>query len=134
MYATLTDLIDRFGEPELVDLADSTGDGTIDVEPVGRALADAAAEIDAAVTGRYALPIDPPQDILTRIACDLARESLYTDAPPDVVVERAKVARRLLEQISAGKLLLGAARVAAEASLSGLVEIVSGRRKSPFGG
>jgi phage gp36-like protein len=134
IYAAFEDLTDRFGETELAQVADMHGTGEAWQTTVDRALSDAAAEINAAVIGRYALPIDPPQDILTRIACDLARESLYSDAPPENVIERAKVARKLLEQIAAGKLLLGAAKVEAAASLSGLVEIVTGRRKSPFGG
>lgn len=104
-YATFDDLTDRFGETELAQVADMHGTGEAWQTTVDRALSDAAAEINAAVIGHYALPIDPPQDILTRIACDLARELLYSDAPPENVTERAKVARKLLEQIAAGKLL-----------------------------
>lgn len=133
-YATFDDLTDRFGETELAQVADMHGTGEAWQTTVDRALSDADAEINAAVIGRYALPIDPPQDILTRIACDLARESLYTDEPPKNVTDRAQVSRKLLEQIATGKLLLGANKVEAAASLSGLVEIVTGRRKSPFGG
>lgn len=133
-YAALADLIARFGETEIAQVADTDGSGEIDPALVGRALGDADAEIDAALVGRYALPITPLPELLVRIACDLARESLYTDAPPEVVADRAKRARDLLAAIAAGRMRFEAAAAAAETSAQGLVEIVTGRRTSPFGG
>jgi hypothetical protein len=89
--------------PNSGQVADTDGSGEIDPALVDRALVDADAEIDAALVGRYALPMDPIPDLLVRVASDLARESLYTDAPPDVVSGRAKRARELLAQIAAGQ-------------------------------
>lgn len=133
-YATLADLIDRFTEAELAQVADTDGTGEIDQALVARALGDADAEIDAALVGRYTLPIAPVPELLTRIACDLARESLYADQPTKVVEERAKRARELLTQIARGVMRLDAAAAAGEESALGLVEMVSGRRTSPFTG
>jgi phage gp36-like protein len=133
-YAALADLVARFGETELGQVADTDGSGEIDAALIDRALSDADAEIEAALVGRYALPMTPVPDLLTRVASDLARESLYTDAPPDVVSGRAKRARELLAQIAAGKMRLDATPAAPEESAAGLVEIVSGRRTSPFTG
>lgn len=133
-YAALADLIGRFGETELGQVADTDGTGEIDRALVDRALADADAEIDAALIGRYTLPIAPVPELLTRIACDLARESLYADQPTKVVEDRAKRARELLAQIAKGVMRLGADAAPAEESGLGLVEIVSGRRTSPFTG
>jgi len=133
-YATQQDLIDRFTEEELVQLTDNTASGEIDPAPVATALADADAEIEAALVGRYALPMAPVPELLTRIACDLARESLYADQPTDVVKDRAKRGRELLLQIARGAMRLGADAAPAEDSSQGLVEIVSGRTKSPFTG
>ncbi len=133
-YATLADLIARFTEAELGQVADTDGTGEIDRALVDRALGDADAEIDAALIGRYTLPIAPVPELLTRIACDLARESLYADQPTTVIAERAKRARELLAQIARGVMRLGADAAPAEESGLGLVEIVSGRRTSPFTG
>lgn len=133
-YATQQDLIDRFGEDELRQVADVDGSGDIDPVIVARALADADAEVDAALFGRYQLPLASVPQLLTRLACDLARESLFTDAPTEVVTERAKVARGLLAKIASGAMSFDLARTEAATSTAGLVEIVTGRRTSPFGG
>ena len=133
-YATQQDLIDRFSEDELRQVADVTGAGDIDPVVVARALADADAEIDAALIGRYQLPLVNVPLLLTRIAADLARESLYTDKPPETVAERAKRARDLLLSIGRGTLRLDVLAAATENSTQGLVEIVTGRRTSPFVG
>lgn len=101
-YATLADLITRFGEREIVQLTDTEQTGAPDGVTVGRALGDATAEIDAALVGRYKLPMVPVPELLRRIACDLAREALYTDTVPDVVKNRAATARRLLASVAAG--------------------------------
>lgn len=102
-YASLTDLISRFGEDEIVQLTDSERTGEPDAVIVGRALGDADAEIDGALSGRYALPLVTIPELLRRIACDLARESLYTDALPDLVKSRAATARRLLASVASGQ-------------------------------
>lgn len=133
-YATQQDLIDRYTEEELRQVADTNGSGDIDPIPVLRALEDADAEIDAALLGRYQLPVATVPKLLTRIACDLARESLYSDQPTEIITERAKQARALLAGIAKGTLRLDVMATQAEASMAGLVEIVSGRTKSPFGG
>lgn len=133
-YATLQDLIDRFTEDELRQVADVDGSGDIGQAKVDLALADADAEIDAALVGRYQLPLVTIPQLLTRIACDLARESLYSDQPTEVVTERAKAARRLLDGIAKGTMRLELPVAQNEVSLAGLVEIKSGRTKSPFGG
>lgn len=101
-YATLTDLYTRFGEDEMTQLTDVDRTGEPDAAMVARALGDAAAEIDAALVGRYQLPMTTVPPLLTRIACDLARESFYTDSVPDVVKNRAATARRLLASVANG--------------------------------
>lgn len=107
-YATLADLYARFGETEITQVADTDGTGTPDAVAVERALGDAAAEIDAALQGRYRLPMAAVPALLTRIACDLARESLYADQPTKTVSDRAKAARDLLAGLASGRLRLEA--------------------------
>ena len=131
-YAQLADLIARFTEVELAQVADTDGSGEIDAALVARALGDAGAEIDAALVGRYTLPMVPVPELLTRVACDLARESLYADRPTEAVSNRAKQSRDLLAAIAAGRLRFDAAAAPAAERREGLVEIVTGRRTSPF--
>jgi len=132
-YARLSDLFARYGEDEINQVADTDGTGSPDPVLVGRALSDAAAEIDAALAGRYQLPMNPVPPLLTRIACDLAREGLYTDAPPEVVKERAKTARSLLRSIATGQSRFeGAAPAVAGSADQNLVEIVTGRQQNPW--
>ena len=106
MYATLSDLYARFGEREINQVADIDHTGTADAVLVDRALSDAAAEIDAALFGRYALPLATVPDLLRRIACDLARYFLYADQPGKEIEARVKNAREMLLWIASGKLKL----------------------------
>lgn len=106
-YATQPDLVARFTETEIGQVADTDGSGEVDPALVARAIADADAEIDAALAVRYQLPLATVSPLLTRIACDLARFSLYTDQVPQVVEMRQKNAVRMLADIAAGRISLG---------------------------
>lgn len=106
-YAIAADLIARYGETEIIQLSDRLGDGILDAGVVDQALADAGAVIDGYLSGRYALPLLPVPAILVGYACDLARERLYKDAAPEIVVKRADDARRFLALVGQGKLSLG---------------------------
>lgn len=106
-YATLADLTARFGEEELIQLTDRLGAGVVDAVVAGAALAEADAEIDAYLAGRYALPLAAVPQILVRLACDIARYRLATDTPLEEVRKRYEDARRLLENLAAGRVTLG---------------------------
>lgn len=107
IYATLADLIDRFGESELVQRSDRSGSGVLDSAVVDRALEDANAEVDAFVSVRYALPLAHVPVALRRVACDLARGGLYADLSTDEVRARLADARRFLRDVSDGRVSLG---------------------------
>lgn len=81
-YAALQDLVDRFGQTELVQLTDRTNipPATVDETVVDRALADAGALIDSYLASRYALPVSSTPDVLVKIAADLARYFLHGKA------------------------------------------------------
>jgi phage gp36-like protein len=132
-YATLADLYARFGEEEINQVADTDHTGTPAPELVGRALSDAASEIDAALAGRYALPLSPIPVLITRIACELAREALYADSPPKVVTERAKWARETLLRIASGQLRFENAAPDDSKSLTDAV-VIPNRRKMRWPG
>lgn len=112
----LSDLVARFGEEEIAQLTAIAPGGGIDDVALDRAIAEAVGMVEAALTGRYALPLDPVPALLAGAACDLARARLYRDALPEVVAKRADDARRLLDQIARGSLTLAAAPAAASAT------------------
>lgn len=120
-YATVADMVARFGERELIQLTDTTNipPSAIDAPRVETKLADAAAFVDGYVGQVYRLPLtgcaqpvtvpgaDPvyvAPPVLTRLTCDLARYYLYDDlAPENEVYRRYKAAVRELEAIAAGE-------------------------------
>jgi phage gp36-like protein len=101
-YATQSDLELRFGAAELAQLTDPASGTTIDVAVVARALADADAEIDTRLAGRYALPLASVPAVLVRIAADLARYFLWDVHANEQVRHRYRDATALLDKIGAG--------------------------------
>lgn len=74
MYATQQDMIDRYGSPRLVELTDieEPRAGAIRSAVLGAKLADADAEIDGYLIGRYSLPLAAWPAILKVHACSIA--------------------------------------------------------------
>lgn len=105
-YATLQDLINRFGEPEIRNLSDRAGAGEVDPEVVAGALADADGTIDSYLGGRYRLPLATIDPRLTRVAADLARRYLYAERSTDEVLAIEKRALEWLRDVAAGKAVL----------------------------
>jgi phage gp36-like protein len=106
-YATPEDMLTRYGADELAQMSDPFGTGEADAAVIDRALADAHAEIDAYLIGRYSLPLAHVPAALARIACDIARYRLWADRASDEVRRRYEDARRLLEQIGNGSVSIG---------------------------
>ena len=97
-YATRADMEARFGAEEALDLAGMQA-GRIE-----SALADAAAEIDAALASAYRLPLAGGSwPRLVAIACDLARRALYDDVSPEEVTARAERAQAALVRLASGE-------------------------------
>ena len=78
-YATQQDLIDRFGEDELIQLTDRTNlpATSIDVDVVAAALSDAENLADSYLAKRFQLPLDPVPEVLTRTISEIARYFLH---------------------------------------------------------
>lgn len=106
-YATQQDLVDRFGEDELIQLTDREHTGSIDTEVLDQALADATEEIDTYVGARYRLPLETVPKILVRWCADIARYHLYDDAAPEAVQKRYEGVRSSLRMLAEGKTTLG---------------------------
>lgn len=108
MYATKQDLIDHFGEPELIQLTDRDGSlGAIDDTVLDQARADSAAVIDASLGVRYSLPLAITPTLIVGIDCNITRYELYGNSAPEEVRNRYKDAVAMLDKIAAGKITLG---------------------------
>ena len=94
-YCTLQDLIDEFGEDELIRLTDRVGAGVVDQTVVDRATARADRTIN-----RYLVRANLPlaSDDVVDLACDIARFFLYDDQPTTTVSDRYD---RAIEQLKA---------------------------------
>lgn len=112
-YCTQQDLIDRFGETELIQLTDrpdpDTGavTGAIVGAVLDQAISDADAEINGWLAGRYQLPLATTPEVLRRIGCDIARYNLYGNSVPDPVRRRYEDAVKFLVQVGKGAVSLG---------------------------
>jgi len=113
-YCTLQNMIDRYGEDELLSLSDRHQVGAIDTDVIDRAIADAAGEIDGYLDGRYRLPVNPVPKVLERIACDVARYYLYDDQVSEQVQKRYDDAVAFLKSVAKGDITLGIDAVGAK--------------------
>jgi len=92
MYATVSDMIARFGETQIIRLSrpeDRTAE-TVDETKVNTALADAEALINGYIRGRYFVPIAAPPAEIVRATCILARYDLAQGEQTDPSEEMSK--------------------------------------------
>lgn len=121
-YATTQDLVDRFGERELIQLTGRPEDDDAFTEVVAaraeQALADASAEIDASLRPRYRVPVADGRGQLVALACDLARYRLMLGGarqPTEQAQQAAQAARSLLMALRKGEAALDLEPAAAHA-------------------
>ena len=116
-YATVDDMIGRFGQAEMIRLSTPDGAAMVAVlpAPIETALDDASAIIDTWLRRRYRVPLSvcPPE--LRRAACILARYDLSTGEqknPSEQTVADRADALKWLAAIGAGTALLDLEEVA----------------------
>ena len=131
-YATLQQLIDRYGERMLVLLTDRGSPATrqIDGETVDRALADADALIDGYLGARYALPLAETPPLVVDIAQRLAIWNLHTSTADEKIAADYKSALATLRDISTGAVRLPVAGVEPASSGASGVQVTD--RARPF--
>lgn len=107
-YASKQNMIDRFGQAELVQLTDRAipATGLIDDTVVNKALADADAEINGYLIGQYQLPLASVPANLELLACDIARFRLFDDRATEQVRQRYDDAVKYLTRVGKGELSL----------------------------
>lgn len=110
-YATKQDLIDRFGESELIELSDRAEPptGEVDDDVVAKALSDADDTINSYIAKRYELPLASTPSRLVKIAVDLARYDLHLNRRPEGVEKDRDEAIAFLKDVSAGRAVLDVA-------------------------
>lgn len=101
-YCTPQDLIDEFGEAELIQLTDEAGLGVIGTEAVDKAIARADRKINRYLAGRNDLPL--ASDDVVDLACDITRYYLYANQVTELVKERFHDAIKELEKMAARKI------------------------------
>lgn len=131
-YIDAQDLITRYGEDELVQLApNAAGDG-FDAATVAQACEDASGEIDGYVAAAgYPVPLVPVPRIVLAYAADIARYRLYDDQAIEPIRKRYEDAVKFLRAVSRGEVMLGAQT---HETTSGSAEFDTGRRVFNGGG
>ena len=114
---TRQDLIDRFGEDELVLLTDREGRGVIDDEVLNRAIEDAEAETAAYIQAAGLVLSSPPKVLVIKV-CDIARYYLHDNGETQVVLDRYKQAIAWLRDVVRNPRLLDPDAVVADAKPS----------------
>lgn len=127
-YATLADLIARYGEREVLQRTDHDRSGETDADVAQRALDGATAMIDARLRLSYALPLDPVPAEMRSICEVLARWKLFAVNPPEHIVDDAKMALAELDKYAKGLLTLDAAPAVGGATTGGLPEFTRSER------
>lgn len=133
-YVTQQQLVDRFGERLLLQVADRADPpaGTIDADVVARALADTDAMIDGYLAGRYILPLAATPPLLTDLAAAIAIYKLHVFAPDQKIADDYKDAVSTLTKIATGTVKLPVAGVEpAGAGSAGVVTIDRERDFTP---
>ena len=116
-YATQSDMVERYGSEELVQRTDRAAGVAINTTVLGRALADADAEIDSYLALRYTLPLASTPLVINRLACDIARYRLQDDGVTETVRTRYQDAVGLLKRLATGDVLLASMAAAAVAGV-----------------
>lgn len=121
MYCAHEDLLGQISDSILLSLVDDErqGEWTPDAtKRVEKAIADAGGRIDGYLQGRYPVPLQPAPQLVRSLCVDIAVYNLFArrgfdeDSADKAVVTRYRDAIRLLEQIAAGKISIGANRPA----------------------
>lgn len=134
-YATVDDLVKRFGSTELIRL---TTPSDQDMDGIVRAVADtaldsASAIMDSYIGRRYRVPMDLPPTAVTDICCDITRFRLSSGdgkTCSEEVRARHKDAMQWLRDVSVGTVVLELDQVATSDESYAMA---STREDAPFG-
>ena len=131
-YATLQQLIDRFGESMLIALTDRgpVELGAIDTVIVDRAQQDADAMINGYLAGRYQPLVTVPA-LISDIAASIVIWKLHVTTPEDKIKADYDAALRTLRDIASGLVRIPDA-AGLEPASSGASGVIVTDRDRPF--
>ena len=128
---SIAEFVDAVGLDEAIRLTDPDGSGRIDAQILTGPLVAAQGQVEAALGGRYRLPLAVvPQALKTAIA-DLARLRLYPGEAPDGVKAAAATSSRYLDRLASGQATLPVSAAPAEAQAADPVLIRPGTSAYP---
>lgn len=132
-YATVNDMVERFGQIEMIRLStrDDALPESIDGARVENALADATAVIESYLRARYAMPLTPVPREITRACCYLARYDLAQggeQTPSDQVTKDRDATLAWLDAMASsdGRLDAVPARAASGARVQDRARLIDG--------
>ena len=128
LYASQQEMVDRFGEQELIELTDRANTGAIDAAVIGKVLLDANAEIDSYLQGNFSLPLVTVPPRLIEIAADLARYKLYGARTTDQVRNRYTDSIKYLQQLVLGNVSLGLDAAGEVVKIASVATVVSSNK------
>ncbi len=106
MYSSYVELIKKHDEQYLIQLSDDNNDGIADATVIDEAIAQADAEINARISKRYAVPMNPVPALAKSLSATLAIGILYSHRgmeKPQTVIDDVAAAIKLLDRIGDGK-------------------------------
>lgn len=128
-YATVDQMVVRFGEPVLIQLSDPEAQA-LQADAIGEALADASGVMDSYLARRYSLPLSASAAVLVDCCADLALYRLMRLRPASATEdakERADAAMDWLKDVGSGRAVIQ--ELEAPASMpGGSVQVSSSRR------
>lgn len=119
-YATVANLVNRFGEDEIRQRTDRNLTGEIDEAVANAALDKATALVDTRLRRLYAVPLAEVPIEIRDITAVLARWKLYDDRVPESIAKDAEMALSELDRIASGKTVLDLPPATAGGTTAGL--------------
>lgn len=101
-YCTYDDLVNAFGQEEILQLTDRDRNGRQDDDVMEEAQAFAESLVDGYLRERYSVPLLIPPKNLVGIVCDIVRYRLYNKDPTELVVIRYEAAIQWLKDVARG--------------------------------
>ena len=119
MYATVAELIAKYGETEIVRLSGGRDTAGLVLDParVEAAITDATATVDSYLRARYAVPLaSPAREVVVAVLVLARHELAHGDGrmPTEQMVEARRETIRWLEKIASGTVKIASAAAASE--------------------
>lgn len=129
-YCDLNDILGQMDEADVIRHTDDADTGSVNMDPVNKAIAGADALINGHISARYNVPLSPVPEIITSLAVDIAiyKISSRRGGAPEDVRKKFEDAIKFLDKVSAGKAFIPGAASAPTATSNDAVQITSDPR------